>query len=384
MQLSDLIRRQNNNADVLRLVAALAVIWGHAYFLAPKDGLREPVGVLLGFDYSGSLAVKIFFFISGLFVTNSLIERASIVEFVSSRFFRIIPALVVSAVICTLIIGPLMTTVSLPTYFHDGHIANIIFVHPFLDYQLPGVFKNNPYPQINGSLWTIQYELMLYVMLLGISMTGLLRSRIIGSSICVLTILIAYFDPNFISYLGLDYGSEGRMLPAFFAFGALLAINKNYIEINGRVLIGLLVIAICLRTSSAFRIFFLAAFVLGALYLTTTEAVRSIKLPGDYSYGVYVYGWPAQQVLRSHWPQTDIHVNQVATAAIALVLAVGSWHLVERPCVLLGKWLAARISRTFALGVPAPIKLPEATALLVPRPSLTVGLSTAEDLGSIR
>jgi peptidoglycan/LPS O-acetylase OafA/YrhL len=216
MNLGWLIQRENNNADLLRLVAALAVIWGHAYALAPEPGRREIIGRILGFDYSGSLAVKFFFFLSGVLVTDSLLTRASPTMFVCARFFRVIPALVVSAIICTLLMGPIFTSTPLREYFHTAPIAGIIFEHPFFDYQLPGVFKTHAYPQINGSIWTIQYELICYIMLLGIGIAGLLRSKFIGSSICVLTMALCYLDPSFVSYFDLDYGSEGKLLPGFF------------------------------------------------------------------------------------------------------------------------------------------------------------------------
>ncbi|WP_370600237.1 acyltransferase family protein [Pseudomonas nitroreducens] len=75
MLLSNVLRKENNNLDIFRVVAAVMVIYGHAYALLPVEGQRDIVGKLLVFDYSGSLAVKIFFFLSGLVVTNSLIEK---------------------------------------------------------------------------------------------------------------------------------------------------------------------------------------------------------------------------------------------------------------------------------------------------------------------
>jgi hypothetical protein len=61
MKLDLALHRDNNNADLLRLIAACAVIWGHAYALVPGATTTEPVGKLLGFDYSGSLAVEFFY-----------------------------------------------------------------------------------------------------------------------------------------------------------------------------------------------------------------------------------------------------------------------------------------------------------------------------------
>ena len=64
MRLSDLLQRDNNNLDIFRLIAAALVIYGHAYAIAPQEGHSDVLARLLGYDYSGSLAVKLFFFLS--------------------------------------------------------------------------------------------------------------------------------------------------------------------------------------------------------------------------------------------------------------------------------------------------------------------------------
>lgn len=87
MKLSELLKKENNNLDVFRLVAACMVIYGHAYAVVPQAGYVDVVARLLGHDYSGSLAVKIFFFLSGLVVTNSLLHKRDVLHFAIARFF---------------------------------------------------------------------------------------------------------------------------------------------------------------------------------------------------------------------------------------------------------------------------------------------------------
>ena len=88
MLLGEILKRGNNNLDLFRLIAACMVILGHAYALLPGSGGSDVIGNFLGFDYSGSLAVKIFFFISGMLVTSSLLQKQSIPEYISARFFQ--------------------------------------------------------------------------------------------------------------------------------------------------------------------------------------------------------------------------------------------------------------------------------------------------------
>jgi peptidoglycan/LPS O-acetylase OafA/YrhL len=65
MKLSEILNKQANNLDIFRILASCMVIYGHAYSLSPQVGKVDITASLLGFDYSGSLAVKIFFFLTG-------------------------------------------------------------------------------------------------------------------------------------------------------------------------------------------------------------------------------------------------------------------------------------------------------------------------------
>jgi peptidoglycan/LPS O-acetylase OafA/YrhL len=83
---------------------------------------------------------------------------------------RIFPGLLVVAVLCAFVIGPLATTLSLHNYFADRRVyyfAWRLFTVHNLDNTLPGVFETIPYArQVNGSLWTLVGELLLYAAVL--------------------------------------------------------------------------------------------------------------------------------------------------------------------------------------------------------------------------
>jgi peptidoglycan/LPS O-acetylase OafA/YrhL len=52
----------------------------------------------------------------------------------------------------------------------------------------------------------------------------------------------------------------------------------------------------------------------------------------DYSYGIYLYGMPIQQMMVSLFPSVTSPGAQLALAMPAIVcFAALSWHLVERP-----------------------------------------------------
>lgn len=192
MKLSAILNKDSNNIDIFRVIAACMVIYGHAYALAPELGKSDFIGRYLGFDYSGSLAVKIFFFLSGLVVTNSLLSKRDPTSFIISRFFRIWPAFTFVIIVSAFLIGPTMTTYTLNEYFNNILTYDYIFKNLFMhiNFELPGVFTNNIYGNaINGSIWTLPYEIAAYIVLLSLFMIGIFTNKKFATFIFILILL---------------------------------------------------------------------------------------------------------------------------------------------------------------------------------------------------
>lgn len=126
MLLAALLRRDRNNLDLFRLIAACMVIVAHAY---PLSGVAQGDWVLklLVHDNAGSLAVKLFFFLSGVVVTTSLLTKGDPLRFILARVFRIWPAMAVSILLCALILGPLVSTRPLLEYSSDPLSYRYVF-----------------------------------------------------------------------------------------------------------------------------------------------------------------------------------------------------------------------------------------------------------------
>jgi hypothetical protein len=84
-RLSDLIRGRDNNFDLIRIVAAVAVIVGHAYELSPSPGEIGPIGFIFGWTNSAHPAVLAFFLFSGILISQSF-DRSSPRKFLALRF----------------------------------------------------------------------------------------------------------------------------------------------------------------------------------------------------------------------------------------------------------------------------------------------------------
>lgn len=337
MRLADILPRGANNLDLFRIIAAAMVIFGHAYAINPVEGQSDPLVRWLGFDSTGSLAVKIFFLLSGLVVTNSLLEKRQPLQFLIARFFRLWPALAVTVLLCALVLGPLLTNLPLGEYFPHPETGKYIYRNLVfrVRFPLPGVFQDNALRAVNGSLWTIPHEIKAYLWLLGLFLLGLFRRRWLP--LVALTAILA------LPLLFPEEAPEVALLMACFAIGAILARYKHRLIINGWVVLALwLVFALFRHAPLNFYLFYLTLFVT-ILFVASRSWMLRLRPRSDLSYGIYLWGFPVQQIMAQFFGSQGIMFNQLASLAICLVLAFCSWHLVEKPAMARGAALGRRI-----------------------------------------
>jgi peptidoglycan/LPS O-acetylase OafA/YrhL len=333
--LSDVLKRDANNFDILRLIAALGVIIGHAYAIAPQPPLQDGILSILHFDYSGSLAVKFFFFLSGLLVTNSIILKPNAFQFLAKRAFRIFPGLLVCLLVAVFIVGPIFTKVSLTEYFSYGKTWSYINKNFFLtdlQWKLTGVFSNSKYG-LNGSLWTLPYEVLCYIYLAIFYGLGFLKNKIVANIFFITVIIVAFTTPHYLPAF-FSQNPDSYLLPACFALGALFANNKEIIKIDIYHFILLWVFSIILNHSEVYQFIFYIAFFYSTIYIASLNfVVNKLKISFDSSYGIYIYGFMIQQCVFASLPTIGVHANQAITATIAICLGTLSWFFIEKPFV---------------------------------------------------
>jgi peptidoglycan/LPS O-acetylase OafA/YrhL len=337
MLLSNILRKENNNLDIFRVVAAFMVIYGHAYALLPVEGQRDIVGRLLVFDYSGSLAVKIFFFLSGLVVTNSLIEKKDIRQFVISRVFRLWPALVVVLAAWAFILGPIFSINSFQEYFSDSAVYEYFFRGLVMDirYDLPGVFQRNAFKSANGSLWSIPFEVYAYIVLVAIFLLHIINSK----RLSVIIFLVILIDPvigNKLLFTWLPQNFEITLLAPCFALGSLFALFKDKIEIHIAGFASVWILYLLFKISAYNFYFFYVAIFYSIIFVSSRVWTLKFKPTSDISYGVYLWGWPVQQVMAQYFPDHGIRFNQISSIIISASLGYISWRLIESRFIKIG------------------------------------------------
>jgi len=339
MKLDQILIRENNNIDLLRLMASISVIYFHGYFLSPEEDAVDFISKILKQDNLGSLAVKFFFFISGLCVCNSLMEGKNIRFFLISRFFRIIPAYFFVVIFSALLIGPVVTNITLAEYFtnyqtYDYIISNIMFNTKF---SLPGVFEKNPFASgINGSLWTIVYEIGAYLGLLSLYMIGIYRSKLMAFFISIIIIIDLTQGHHFI-FTWRVANPEIDYLVASFVFGAILAIFKKEVDVDAILIVGLLLLYYLLYKSKQSIFIFYSLIFLLMLLISIQPWFLKLRPRYDLSYGVYLWGFPIQQLIVYGFPDIGVYFNILISIIISIFVAWISWVFIEKKAINYGK-----------------------------------------------
>ena len=330
-----------NNFNLMRLVAAWMVIYGHAWAITAAPG-GDLVTWLTQFKFAGGVAVDVFFVISGFLIAASL-ERNSIGSYLASRTLRIVPGLAVCAALSAFVLGPLLTTAA--DYWQRPEVWRYFWVNATLkssEFFLPGVFESLPRTAINGSLWTLPIEARLYIALLLAGGAGLLTRRRY-TPLWLLAMAAGYALARWKAPLP-DYIANYAWCTAFFISGTALWLNRERVRLSWWALLALLAVAALTRGGPWFHIPYYLLLCYGTLFIAFVPKLPMIRHT-DLSYGLYLYGWPAQQLVLLATHDTRPLANMAWATVLALVLAALSWFLVERP--------ALHLKRRFGTRTPA-------------------------------
>lgn len=325
---------QRNSLDLLRLVAAVMVLYSHQFVLM---GQADPS--FFGLTTFGGAGVTVFFFLSGWLVWSSWDRDPHLWRFFVRRSLRIFPALWVVVFFALFFMGPVLSSLSLPDYFaatETWRYAATAFLVP--RYTLPGVFVDNAYARVvNGSLWTLPVEFLCYVSVAALGCLRAIPDNLRMAAMILLVVLLACFAPL---VTGAKFTLYFEMLAAFWAGAFYGYACKKTDQTNpgqwltwGAGLLALAAFALLgpRGVERSAMLLLAASLVMGAQRLTWGAALTDRW--GDLSYGFYIWAFPVQQMV--------VHTGRVqgwgwgASFVGSLILTGGlawlSWHLVEKP-----------------------------------------------------
>lgn len=336
---------RNNNFAILHFLGACMVVYGHQWALF---GLAAPGW--LGNSVQ-TVGVKMIFVLTGYLITSSYQRDGRLGAFLKRRLIRIYPALTA----CLLFTALCLFSVSAaPASLYAKGAWRYLWQNFLLSptYDLPGVFADNPYPgAINGSLWTMPIEVLLYFVVgallwAGARLEKACRGRAelqrlvyaIPALALVLLRAVTYVQGKSLWYIcwGTNWGIAMDLIP-YMLIGGLYALYdlRSYCSIQVAAL--LLIVASCV----SFRYYELLALLI-IPYCALSFALCDGPLfaecfrRNNIAYGVYLWGFPVQQLLiyllkvRWGW-DGSVNLYFLLSLALTIVLALLSHRWIETP-----------------------------------------------------
>jgi peptidoglycan/LPS O-acetylase OafA/YrhL len=340
--------------DQIRLGAATIVLFHHCSGLNKNDiRLDSLFRFSGGYINFGFLAVAIFFAISGFLVTPSLLRSGNIIDFATRRILRIFPGLICVVFATMLILGPFDTILPLREYFTNfqvyrymKNIATLTVDH------LPGVTSDDGHPiEVNGSLWTLHFEVLCYAALALTSILGILHRRIF-----FLALFVISYGTNI--GLGLD-PAFGALMPVrfvtfmslfvYFVAGATLFVYADRVPYSPILAIGIFALGLVTMPLGLGVLFVPICLSYLMVFLGLSALPGRSYLKHDLSYGVYLIHAPVLVTILVYFPFLALQawwLVAVIVLSVTLVLAYLSWTYVEGPAMshkkIVADWLSQR------------------------------------------
>ncbi|HEX3729474.1 MAG TPA: acyltransferase [Opitutaceae bacterium] len=336
-----------NAVTALRLGLAGLVVLGHAYEVGGFgfDPLRRAAGVT-----SGEIGVNGFFALSGYLVAQSWRRSPGPAEYLRRRVRRIFPAFWACLALTGLGLFPLLWV-----HRHGGSWAPAALSRPFLSYaarnsllwirqgSVADLFAGQPAQGVaNGSLWSLFPEFLCY---LGVAAAGLAGARMAGRRTLAAAAVVALAalqaaGPWILPRLAPAAQPHAWYLwrvatqASFFGAGALAWLHRGRLRVGAGPALGA---AAALAAAAAAGLYAWAApWLLTFLLLQLASLLpgKSLERVGDYSYGLYLYHYPLQQMLLYlGWKPANAAVFFAVSLGLAAPVAILSWHGIERPAL---------------------------------------------------
>ena len=360
----------------LRALAVLTVVAFHA-------GLPIP---------GGFLGVDVFFVISGFVITGALSrewtrsDQIHLGRFYLRRFIRLAPglALVVTVTLGLSIflmspLGPQQST-GITGVGSVLMFANYVIARTSGGYFLPAAESN---PLLN--MWSLSVEEQFYLVFPAVLIAGwTIRRRMrSGRNIALGLIVIIFCASLVLATVGSGLYDQSSELLGFyspisraweFAAGAILAmllekpiavVDERFASAIGFLGLGMLVTAfVAVDSDRGTQSLWTLLPVVGTILVIAAGSHPRSKVNkafgasplvtvGNWSYSIYLWHWPLIVLAALVWPSTP--GVRIIAAAFALLPAVASYVLLERPVRMMAPGSRSRVLKTVAATMTPPL-----------------------------
>lgn len=342
-----------NNLNFIRTLLAISVLYSHCYVIFyGTEHEVEPLMILSNDQLGiGTLAVNFFFLISGFLILMSWQNKPDFISFLKRRIARIFPGFIVASLLCLFLFAPLGTgDFYKPLGYWKLYFQSIdwklisLNILQLIEPQPPWTLKNAPISNsINAPMWTIRYEFICYLI---VPLLGLLRITKIKYLILLMFLLIfgtfvyqTYAEVWFWDWKtdipGIGQPNNYIRFGTYFLGGmSVYLFRENLIRSRWFLLVSVIVIvnSVFYFDSLVITLPIFGSYILFHLAFARSYSLSSFSQWGDFSYGVYLFAWPIQQLVVLYFEQyLDIALMFILSLGATLVLAYFSWHYVEKP-----------------------------------------------------
>lgn len=322
--------RRNNCFDLLRYLFALLIVAFHFSVLTHAEWSEMMV-------QSGPLSVKAFFVMTGFLVAYSFLQHEHhLQKYFRKRFERILPAYVVVVLFCFLL-GMMLSSYSVADFLASKeswkYLGSNLLMLNWLQPSLPGTFTRCHMTAVDGSLWTMKFELLFYVLLP--LFVRALRSSVgyylLGAWVLATFWIYPQAPPQlkyfcfFLSGMGvlfsIDWLNRGNRFRNVFVCSVLIELLLYVPSYDGMPLL-----YEQLRTLEVF------SYPIFLIYLAYNLPVPKVLLSlPNVTYGIYLYHFPVVQAI----VQTGVFRGHgllmfLSVYGITFVLAILSYMFIER------------------------------------------------------
>jgi peptidoglycan/LPS O-acetylase OafA/YrhL len=296
------------------------------------------------------------------------------VRFAWHRFLRIFPGFWVCLLVTAFVLAPALYYVREDTLagFWDLMPSPVRYVTSnfwtsMAQYGIGDLLTNTPYGQLvhrsvfDGSLWSLRYEMLCYVLVLVLMVVGATRRRT-GLLLVAFGVLVGLMLQDWIAHDRFGVGEVhlqrvvlpvvgdinlALMVPlaAVFLLGGLAACRPQHFVVDARLAALAALVAVGTMRYGGFDVFGVLAFAYVVLWMATlrTPRLKEIGVRQDWSYGVYIYAFPIQMCLAQIGVQKlGYVVYLIASVGLSLVAGFVSWHLVEKRAMKLKHFTVER------------------------------------------
>jgi peptidoglycan/LPS O-acetylase OafA/YrhL len=345
---------RENLFNFMRVVLASLVILSHAPQLMDGDEHRELLMMATrGNNGFGEFAVDCFFIISGLLITHSWVRSRDLTDYLRKRCLRILPGFIVASLVSAFIVGALGAAHP-GDYFHSlGVVGPVRDAVTLRGPVTPPVFQGLPHALVNGSLWTIRYEFLCYVLLALLGIAGLVNRKwpvLVLFLLCFAgyAALHAMGIQELHPKIWLGFLGRAEQWPRFLTFflaGSVLYLYRDILPFNRKFALaatGIVLLTMFVVHWYPFVFPVVGTYALVALALYPAKRLQRFGERMDLSYGIYLYGWPVQILLVWYKGRNmDPFFLFALTLLLTIPFAMASWFLVEKPFIKLKRRPAA-------------------------------------------